>query len=113
MAKLDLDQTLAALADPTRRGVIDRLRRGPCRASDLADDLEMSRPAMSRHLRVLRKSGLVTETTTDDDARARIYSLRRAPFSQLSSWITDVEAFWNEELLAFKAHVEKKHKRPS
>lgn len=106
----DLDATFAALADPTRRGVIELLRKQPRRASDLADALDASRPAMSRHLRVLRASGLV-ETTGDDgddaDARERIYQLRKAPFEQLRDWLEQTERFWAVQLDAFKAHVER------
>ena len=105
-----LDTTFAALADPTRRGVIELLRKQPRRASDLADALHASRPAMSRHLRVLRASGLV-ETTDDDgddaDARERIYQLRKAPFDQLRDWLEQTERFWSAQLDAFKAHVER------
>ena len=109
----DLDATFAALADRTRRGVVDLLRKQPRRASDLADALDTSRPAMSRHLRVLRASGLV-ETTDDDaadaDARERIYRLRRAPFEQLRDWLEQTERFWTVQLDAFKAHVEKRRR---
>lgn len=103
----DLDGTLAALADPTRRAVIDLLRARPLRSSDLADALDTSRPAMSRHLGVLRRAGLVEEESPDDDARARVYQLRRAPFSQLRGWLDEVEAFWADQLAAFKAHAER------
>jgi DNA-binding transcriptional ArsR family regulator len=102
----DLDRTLSALADPTRRGVIELLREQPRKASDLADALGLSRPAMSRHLRILRKSGLVTESELEHDARVRMYRLQRAPFSDLSSWLTEVEAFWGDQLAAFKRHAE-------
>ena len=103
---MSLDATFAALADGTRRGVIDLLRRSPRRASDLADALGASKPAMSRHLRVLRDSGLV-ETSSKDDGRERIYTLRRAEFAQLCAWIEDVEAFWTMQLASFKDHVER------
>ncbi len=89
-----LDRVLAALADPARRGAIDLLRKKPRKASDLADALSMTRSAMSRHLRVLRKSGLVREESHDDDARLRIYQLERAPFENLESWLEQVRAFW-------------------
>lgn len=102
-----LDATLLALADPTRRGVIDLLRKAPRRAGDLADELAMTRPAMSRHLRVLRKTGLVTESELDNDARVRMYRLEREPFSELRGWLDEVEAFWGEQLTAFKAHAER------
>jgi len=102
-----LDGTLAALADPTRRGVVDLLREKPRRASEIADELGLTRPAMSRHLRVLRTSGLVEPASDEADARARIYRLRQPPFTQLRAWLEDVERFWTFELAAFKAHAER------
>jgi DNA-binding transcriptional ArsR family regulator len=109
MANLDL--TLAALADPTRRGVIELLRDKPLRASDIADALAMTRPAMSRHLRVLRQAGLVREDGLESDARARVYQLEREPLAQLGSWVEHMESFWTDQLAAFKAHAERP-KRP-
>jgi len=109
----DLDLTLAALADPTRRGVIDLLRDSPLRASAIADALGMTRPAISRHLRILRQAGLVREDGLQSDARARVYQLQRAPFSQLGSWLQDVEMFWTDQLSAFKAHAERSARRAS
>jgi DNA-binding transcriptional ArsR family regulator len=103
----DLDSTLAALADPTRRAVIELLRRKPCRAGDIADALSVSRPAMSRHLRLLRKGGLVTGDDHEHDARVRIYSLQRQPFQQLRGWLDEVESFWSVQLQSFKAQVER------
>lgn len=108
-----LDRTLFALADPTRRGVIDLLRKKPRKASDLADALETTRPAMSRHLRVLRKSGLVREEGDEDDARLRIYRLERGPFDDLEGWLEEVRGFWSEQLTAFKSYAEKGGRRGS
>lgn len=105
---MSVDRTLAALADPTRRGVIDLLRDRPHRAGELAEAMAMSPPAMSRHLRVLRKSGLVEEESEADDARVRIYRLRAAPFSELRRWLEEVETFWTHELASFKAHAERR-----
>jgi DNA-binding transcriptional ArsR family regulator len=105
----DLDLTLAALADPGRRAIIELLHEKPQRPSDVAEALEMTRPAMSRHLRILRTAGLVEQETPEDDARARTISLRREPFSQLREWVEEVEAFWTEELAAFKAYAEQQH----
>jgi len=107
-AAVDLDATFQALADPTRRGVIDLLRTEPRRAGELSSRLETSRPAMSRHLRVLRQSGLVEEETSPDDARGRVYRLRREPFDALHGWLDEIEAFWVDQLDAFKAHAERK-----
>ena len=101
-----LDATFAALADPTRRRVIDLLRRRPRRAGELAMAFRMSAPAMSRHLRVLRKSGIVEEEGLPDDARVRVYRLRPQPFAQLRDWLAEVETFWSEQLESFKQHAE-------
>jgi DNA-binding transcriptional ArsR family regulator len=109
----DLDDTLAALADPTRRRVIDLLRDGPRRASELADATDMSRPAMSRHLRVLRASGLVEVETLDDDARGRVYQLRADRFVALQAWLDQVQAFWSEQLGSFREHTQRTKRRRS
>ena len=62
---------------------------------------------MSRHLRVLRKVGLVEEAGIEDDARVRMFSLRRDRFAELRSWLDEVESFWESQLSAFKAHAER------
>ena len=103
---MTLDGTFTALADPTRRGVIDLLRHEPRRAGDLAVALGLSRPAMSRHLKVLRTSGLIEPANDDEDLRARVYRLKPEPFSSLRSWLDEVEQFWAGQLGAFKVHAE-------
>ena len=108
----DIDQTLAGLAEPTRRRVVDHLRRGPQRAGDLASACGVSMPAMSRHLRVLRRCGLVKGSGVEDDARVRVYTLRPEPFGELRAWLAQVEAFWSGQLGAFKVYAEKKRKGP-
>jgi DNA-binding transcriptional ArsR family regulator len=105
----NLDDTLAALSDPTRRKVIELLREQPRRAGELAEAFDMVAPAMSRHLRILRKSGLVAEGGLDHDARVRVYHLRREPFVELRGWLEGIEAFWAEQLAGFKAHAESTH----
>ena len=102
----DLDVTLAALGDPTRRRVIDLLLEGPRSAGDLATDAAMSPPAMSRHLRVLRGSGLVEVDTDAADARRRLYRLRPDPIVALQAWLDQVESYWSEQLGAFRAHAD-------
>ncbi len=104
--RVDLDGTLTALADPARRAVIDLLQREPRCSSALADALALSRPAMSRHLRVLRQAGLVEEAALEHDARVRVYRLRREPFITLREWLDDVEGFWADQLASFKRHAE-------
>jgi DNA-binding transcriptional ArsR family regulator len=106
-----LGSTLAALADPARRGIVDRLGRGPQRSSELADALSVSRPTMSRHLGVLRRAGIVEQELLESDARGRLIRLRRQPFAELRGWLDEVEAFWGDQLDAFKAHAERKRGR--
>ena len=109
--RTDLDQTLTALADPTRRAIVELLRERSLRPSEVADALDMSRPTMSRHLRVLRMSGLIEEEMLEDDARSRLLQLRRKPFKQLREWIDEIESFWVDQLEAFKARAERVPKK--
>jgi len=106
----DLDRVLTGLAEPTRRRIVDHLRRGPRRAGELAEACGMSMPAMSRHLRVLRRCGLVEGGGLDHDARVRLYRLRPEPLAELRAWLEQVEALWAGQLAAFKAHAEGKRK---
>jgi DNA-binding transcriptional ArsR family regulator len=102
-----VDRTLAALADPHRRQVVGLLSRGPLRAGDLAAATGLTPPAMSRHLKALRDSGLVEETHPPYDARVRIYALRREPMTGLIRWLEATERLWVEQLGAFKTHLER------
>jgi len=102
-----LDQTLAALADPLRRRAVDLLAQRPRAAGELARELDISAPAMSRHLRTLRASGLVEESHPEFDARVRIYALRPEPMVHLLRWLEESERLWSVQLLAFKAHIER------
>jgi DNA-binding transcriptional ArsR family regulator len=104
----DLDRVLTGLAEPTRRRILEHLRRGPRRAGELAEACGMSMPAMSRHLRVLRRCGLVEGGGLEHDARVRLYRLRPEPLAALRTWLAQVEAFWSGQLTAFKAHAERK-----
>ncbi len=105
-----IDRTLAALADPHRRRAIELLGQRPRRAGELAQALKIPAPAMSRHLRALRQSGLVEETHPEFDARVRIYALRDGAMADLKQWLVDTEEMWTDQLAAFKSHVEKKPK---
>jgi DNA-binding transcriptional ArsR family regulator len=107
-----LDAAFAALADPTRRGVLRVLTKGPRRAGELASALEVQASALTRHLRVLRESGFVEEEAAEDDARARIYRLRREPLSELREWIDEVETFWTRQLASFQRHAERRSRSP-
>ncbi len=104
----DIDRAFAALSDPTRRAVVDLLRTQPRRAGELADALDMSAPALSRHLRVLRQSGVITDDAVEEDARVRLYRLQPETFSTLRGWLDEVESFWGDQLQSFKAHAEAK-----
>lgn len=102
-----LDRTLAALADPSRRRVIELLRERPHRAGELAEAVGLNPPALSRHLRTLKASGLIEETHPQFDARVRVYSLRPQPMADLKRWVDETEQLWSAQLAAFKAHIER------
>lgn len=106
MAQAALDRTLAALADPHRRRVVRLLAERPRAAGELARAVGVSPPAMSRHLKTLRASGLVEESHPEFDARVRIYALRPEPMVHLLRWLEESERLWSAQLAAFKAHVE-------
>lgn len=105
-AAAPIDRTLAALADPNRRRVVSLLAERPRPAGELARALDLSAPAMSRHLRTLRESGLVEESHPAFDARVRIYALRPEPMQQLTQWLAEAERLWSAQLAAFKTHLE-------
>ena len=100
-----LDRAFEALADPTRRSVIKLLRKAPRRAGELATRLDVSAPALSRHLRILRESRLVEEVADEHDGRVSVYRLRREVFARLRSWVDAVESLWQDQLTAFADHV--------
>jgi DNA-binding transcriptional ArsR family regulator len=108
--KRTVDRTLAALADPHRRRAVELLGQRPRRAGELADALGLPAPAMSRHLRALKQSGLVEETHPAFDARVRIYTLKHGAMADLKKWLADTERMWTDQLASFKAHIEKKSK---
>jgi len=104
---MNLDRTLAALADPHRRRTVELLGEKPRRAGELAELLNLSAPAMSRHLRTLRQAEIVEETSPRFDARVRVYQLRAEPMANLKMWLERTEAMWADQLTAFKAHIER------
>jgi DNA-binding transcriptional ArsR family regulator len=106
----NLDQTFVALGDPTRLAVVGLLKRRPLCASEIAEQLSLTRPAMSRHLRILRHAGLVEEASPEHDARLRIYQLRARPFTELRTWLDDVEALWAAQLGNLKAQLERENR---
>ena len=108
-----IDQTFSALADPTRRAVVELLRDQPQRAGHLAEMLGISAPALSRHLRRLRQVGLIVDQEPSDDARVRLYSLRPEAFLPLKDWLAELEHFWGDQLAGFAAHVASKKRSRS
>jgi DNA-binding transcriptional ArsR family regulator len=101
-----LDAAFAALSDASRREMIRALLHRPRRAGELAQSVNMSPQALSRHLRVLRKAGLVSEQGIEEDARVRIYSVHPAAFQPVQQWLAQVEELWRGQLHAFKAYAE-------
>jgi DNA-binding transcriptional ArsR family regulator len=101
-ARSDSD-VFRAIADPTRRAILDRLRAGPAPVNDLAADFEQSRPAISKHLRVLRDARLVTEQRS---GRERLYQLNPAPLRAVVGWIEGYRAFWQHNLSSLKSYLE-------
>jgi len=93
-----------AVADPTRRAILDRLRTGSAPVTELAVGFQMTRPAISKHLRVLRQVSLVRERR---EGRQRIYELTPAPLRDVASWIEAYRSFWQMNLLSLKRHLEK------
>src|SRR5215813_12472897 len=103
-----MDTTLAALADPTRRALLRRLAHAPCRASALAAGFAISRPAICKHTRLLKRAGLIRATK---HGREQIYEL--APtgghtLTELIEHLKEVSQFWDLALDSFKRHLEEK-----
>ena len=96
-----------AIADPTRRAILDRLRAGDLPVVELAAGFPVSRPAISRHLRVLRDARLVRERKGGDDGRQRIYSLNARPLRAVSDWADAYQQFWAGSLAGLKRHLER------
>jgi DNA-binding transcriptional ArsR family regulator len=93
---------LAAIADPTRRQVFERLASGPRSVGDIAQGLPVSRPAVSQHLKVLKTAGLVTDRP---DGTRRVYEIDPHGLGALRAWL---DQFWGDALTAFKAEAERK-----
>lgn len=103
-AKADTD-VFRAIADPTRREILDRLRAGPAAVNALAADFELSRPAISKHLRVLRSAELVSEERV---GRERMYRLEPLRLQRVAGWIEGYRGFWQRNLTSLKRYLEEK-----
>ncbi len=90
-----LSMTLSALADPTRRGILARLATGEATVSELAEPYDMSMAAVSKHLKVLEKAGLISR---GKEAQWRPCKLEAAPMREVSDWVENYRRFWDESL---------------
>jgi DNA-binding transcriptional ArsR family regulator len=102
--------TFQALADPTRRAVLDLLRRGSQPAGEIASAFPVSRPAISKHLRMLRRAQLVRQHR---QGRHRVYQLNPEPLRAVDSWLEQYRSFWSASLTNLKSFVEAEHARES
>jgi DNA-binding transcriptional ArsR family regulator len=93
------------VADPTRRAILDMLRVRRCTVGEIASNFAMSRPAISKHLRILHRAGLIA---TREQGTKRICSLNAEPLRAIEAWLRDYEAFWRGNLQSLKAYVEEK-----
>ena len=100
----------SALADPTRRAVLDLLRRGRRPAGQIAQAFPVSRPAISKHLRLLRRAHLVEERR---EGRHRFYQLNPEPLRAVDSWLEQYRVFWQANLASLKAFVEAEQEKES
>jgi DNA-binding transcriptional ArsR family regulator len=92
-----------AIADPTRRAILDRLRAGPAPVNELASAFEQSRPAISKHLRILREARVVSEQRL---GRERLYRLEPTELQEISEWILPYRRFWQVSLGNLKNYLE-------
>jgi DNA-binding transcriptional ArsR family regulator len=97
------DEIFRAVADPTRRAILDRLRDGPANVNTIAAEFDQTRPGVSKHLRVLRECNLVRETRA---GRERVYELLPGPIWEVSNWADQYRKFWFERLARLKKHLE-------
>lgn len=106
----EIDRFFEVLADPTRRQVVRLLGEGPRRAGELATATGSSAPAMSRHLRILMSAELIADERVPTDARLRVFRLRQEPVVAVQAWLDQVQAHWQEQLGAFKKHIEREER---
>jgi DNA-binding transcriptional ArsR family regulator len=106
-----MEAALRALADESRRTMLETLSRGPATAGELAALLPIARPGVSRHLRVLREAGLVE---VRQEAQRRVYSLRLEPLAEIDDWLDRYRALWEQRLDALHTEIARgKHERRS
>ena len=100
----DIDRSVfRAISDPTRRAILDRMRAGEIGAGELAEQFPVSRPAIARHVRILRRAGLVRQRV---DAQRRFYSLKAEALAEIDQWLAPYRLFWAARVLDLKQFVE-------
>ena len=107
-----LDATFAALADPTRRAILARLASGEASVTELAEPFAMSQPAISKHLKVLEKAGLISQAR---EAQRRPRRLEAAPLAEANAWLENYRKFWEasyEQLDALLDELKAKARKP-
>lgn len=97
-----MEEVLRALADESRRAMLETLARGPVTAGELAASLPIARPGVSRHLRVLREAGLVE---VRQEAQRRVYSLHPEPLAEVDEWLSRYRALWDQRLDALHTEI--------
>jgi DNA-binding transcriptional ArsR family regulator len=105
--KSDDRDVFQALADPTRRAILTLLRQGSQPVNGIASDFPISRPAISRHLRILREADLVTEIKV---GRNRLYELNAGPLREVDDWLAHYRHMWQHQLRNLKRYIEQKGK---
>lgn len=97
--------TYAIIAEPSRRRILDRLLQSDSNVTDLVNELSLSQPLVSKHLRTLRESGLVRVKV---EAQRRIYSLNASPLAEIDEWLRDYRMRWNQHVDALEEHLERR-----
>ncbi len=98
-----LDAVFSALADPTRRSILERLSHGEATVTEVAEPFKMSLPAISKHLRILEQAGLIAR---ERDGRVHHLRLAAAPLQTAADWLADYRQFWDEQFDSLAAYLE-------
>lgn len=108
MSARQLDATFAALADPTRRAILSRLASGAASVTELAAPFEMSLPAVSKHLKVLQRAGLISRGR---DAQRRPCTLEAVPLKEVADWVAHYQRFWEQSFDRLDAYLHQLQKK--
>jgi DNA-binding transcriptional ArsR family regulator len=105
-----LSSTFAALADPTRRAILSRLAQGECTVNELAAPFDMTLPAVSKHLRVLERAGLITQRR---DAQRRPCRIEAAPLQRVADWAEHYRVLWEQRLDRLEDYLDELQDKPT